>query len=606
MSLIILNKFMNLLNVALVGLGRAGKIHAKNILKNKKLKLLYICDKNIEQAKQFMLDHYSNCDIQNIKFINYIELCLEDNELNIVVITTPTKYHYLGTKAALESGKHVFCEKPLSHSTSEIDELYTIAEKKQLVLLCAYNRRFDPQIAKIKTDVENKQLGKLSLINTISRDYPYPTPAYIKQSSGIFHDCAVHDIDYVNWIAGELPKTVYVVGNFVTSSDVNCGHHDNVVIILTYPSGCIANITLSRISDNYDQRLQVFGTNGSLKIENNYEQYTSNPISFPEKYAQSYINELNYLIKAIYNNVSVNDLLITKKTCLSCYDIVEACEQSAKHKGPVDIVYTNNFRNYNAVQKAIKDNYRKARINQTVSYVKRMHTKYLQFKREMTLNEIFNRLKNFVDVSDPDISLPNYYHGVQTAEQMRADGMPEWFQFVGLIHDIGKIMFCWGCEEDGTSIKEQWGIVGDTFIVGCKLPGKNGIVFPEFNLLNKDANNSNYNTTLGIYSEGCGLDNVLCSWGHDEYLYQVLRHNKISLPEEAYYIIRFHSLYSYHKFGEYSFFKNEKDVKMFSWLKLFNKYDLYTKTENFKVTKKIEEYYDNLVKKFIPGNKLIL
>ena len=103
-----------------------------------------------------------------------------------------------------------------------------------------------------------------------------------------------------------------------------------------------------------------------------------------------------------------------------------------------------------------------------------------------------------------------------------------------------------------------------------------------------------------------GQDNVLCSWGHDEYLYQVLRHNKVDLPEEAYYIIRFHSLYSYHKFGEYSYFKNAKDVEMFTWLKLFNKYDLYTKTEDFKLTKEIEEYYDNLVKKFIPTNKLKL
>ena len=285
---------------------------------------------------------------------------------------------------------------------------------------------------------------------------------------------------------------------------------------------------------------------------------------------------------------------------------MEACEQSEKQKASVEIVYTKNFRNYSKVQKAIQENYRKGRINQTVAYVTRMHSTYLLFKREMNISQLFNRLQNFVDVSDPDISLPNYYHGVQTAEQMRADGMPEWFQLVGLIHDIGKIMFCWGCDEDGTSIKEQWGIVGDTFIVGCELPGKDGIIFPEFNKLNKDANNLKYITKLGMYKEACGLDNVICSWGHDEYLYQVLRHNKVDLPEEAFYIIRFHSLYSYHKFGQYSYFKNAKDVEMFTWLKLFNKYDLYTKTEDFELTTEIEEYYNNLVKKFIPTNKLTL
>ena len=137
---------MSLLNVALIGLGRAGKIHVKNILKNKQLKLLYICDIEVEKSKQFIVDNYSNFDIRNTKFISYIELCLEDNEVDIVIVATPTKYHYSGTKAALEAGKHVLCEKPLSHTKTEIDELYSIAEKKEVVLLCAYNRRFDPQI----------------------------------------------------------------------------------------------------------------------------------------------------------------------------------------------------------------------------------------------------------------------------------------------------------------------------------------------------------------------------------------------------------------------------------------------------------------------------
>ena len=100
----------------------------------------------------------------------------------------------------------------------------------------------------------------------------------------------------------------------------------------------------------------------------------------------------------------------------------------------------------------------------------------------------FARLENFVDISDPDISLPNYHHGIQTAEGIRADGHPEWLQLVGLIHDFGKILYLKGCDNDGTSESTQWGIVGDTFIVGCKIP--NTIVYPEYNKLNQD----NYDT----------------------------------------------------------------------------------------------------------------
>ena len=99
-----------------------------------------------------------------------------------------------------------------------------------------------------------------------------------------------------------------------------------------------------------------------------------------------------------------------------------------------------------------------------------MHKKYLKFDKKLNIKNIFKSLEKFVDISDPDISLPNYYHGIQTAEAIRKDGHPEWLQLVGLIHDIGKIIFLKGCDEDGTSIKNQWGIVGDTFIVGCKIP----------------------------------------------------------------------------------------------------------------------------------------
>lgn len=263
-----------------------------------------------------------------------------------------------------------------------------------------------------------------------------------------------------------------------------------------------------------------------------------------------------------------------------------------------------DFRTYSDVKQKIKENYKKARTNQTVKFVTNMQKKHLGFKNKMKINDIFKHLSKFVDVSDPDISLPNFYHGVQTAEAIRKDGLPEWFQLIGLIHDIGKIMFLWGNDNDGTTIKNQWSIVGDTFIVGCEIP-KN-IVFPEFNKLNPDMSNSLYNTKLGMYEKNCGLDNVLCSWGHDEYLYQILLKNKCNFPPEALYIVRFHSLYSYHTYDEYKHFMNKKDHKMIGWLKLFNKYDLYTKTDDFKLTDDMTMYYNNLIAKYIPKSELIL
>ena len=255
-------------------------------------------------------------------------------------------------------------------------------------------------------------------------------------------------------------------------------------------------------------------------------------------------------------------------------------------------------RNYDNVDEAVKESYKLARINQTYQFVNSMHEKYSNIDRCETIWNILEKLNSFTDISDPDCSFPNTLHALQTAEMMRKDDLPDWLQLVGLIHDMGKVMYVKGDNETGTGLEKQWAIVGDTFIIGCKIPDK--IVFPEFNQLNKDSNKPTMNTELGIYKENCGLDNVICSWGHDEYLYRLLIHekNQNTLPEEALYIIRFHSLYSYHTYGEYQQFVSQRDKDMFKWLKLFNKYDLYSKNDIKIDPEQCKQYYINLIKKY--------
>jgi inositol oxygenase len=108
-------------------------------------------------------------------------------------------------------------------------------------------------------------------------------------------------------------------------------------------------------------------------------------------------------------------------------------------------------------------------------------------------------------------------------------GRPDWYQLVGLLHDMGKIIFALGgTEEDGQlgiATGSQWGLSGDTWVVGCKIP--DCVVYPQFNCLNPDYNDSRYNTELGMYEPNCGLDNLLFTYGHDEYMYQMLVSDKI-------------------------------------------------------------------------------
>jgi inositol oxygenase len=251
-----------------------------------------------------------------------------------------------------------------------------------------------------------------------------------------------------------------------------------------------------------------------------------------------------------------------------------------------------DFRNYDDCTSNVKELYKNQRINQNLEFVKKSIQKYCSFTRKDKFIDLFEKI-SLKDLSDPDLDCENYYHFYQTAEKIRKDGNPEWMQLVGLIHDFGKILYLKGCTKDGTCENSQWGIVGDTFIVGCKIPET--IVFPEFNKLNKD----NFDE-LGIYKQGIGLNNVYCSFGHDEYLYQLLKFNKVNLPTEAYYMIRFHSLYLWHDKNEYNFLENEMDKKYKSYVKLFNKYDLYTKDKNKKNIDNLKLYYRKLIKKFIP------
>lgn len=257
----------------------------------------------------------------------------------------------------------------------------------------------------------------------------------------------------------------------------------------------------------------------------------------------------------------------------------------------------SGFRNYSSVCEAIRENYRKQRTYQTFDYVISMQKKYHIFCEKISIWECIAKLDNFVDISDPDISLPNSHHLFQTAEAIRRDGHPDWFQLVGLIHDLGKLIYIKGCDEEGTSMEEQWGIVGDTFIVGCQIPEK--IIYPEFNKLNPDMLNPKFNTKFGIYGENCGLDNCIISYGHDEYLYQVLKYNHCKIPVEGLDIIRYHSLYPWHKENEYQYLMNLKDVEMKKWIQLFNKYDLYSKENKPIKMEEMKKYYAPIVKKYM-------
>lgn len=250
----------------------------------------------------------------------------------------------------------------------------------------------------------------------------------------------------------------------------------------------------------------------------------------------------------------------------------------------------NEFRRYEEnARPSVRKFYRLNHANQTLDFVLAKKREYLpKRKRRMGIWEAMEFLNTLVDDSDPDVDFTQIEHLMQTAEAIRRDGHPDWFVLTGLIHDLGKVLCLFG--------EPQWAVVGDTFPVGCAFSDR--IVFPEFFGDNPDSHNPEYQSRCGIYSEGCGLDNVHLSWGHDEYLYQVV---KDYLPDEALAMIRYHSFYSGHRERAYDHLMNDGDRELFTSVRAFNPYDLYSKGLDRPDVQALKPYYEDLISRYFPA-----
>lgn len=247
------------------------------------------------------------------------------------------------------------------------------------------------------------------------------------------------------------------------------------------------------------------------------------------------------------------------------------------------------FRDYRAeARPSVREFYRLNHTYQTFQFVQEKKRQYLALdKRQMGVWEAMEYLNTLVDDSDPDTDLSQIEHLLQAAEAIRQDGHPRWFILVGLIHDLGKILCLWD--------EPQWAVVGDTFPVGCAYSDQ--VVFPEFFAQNPDFTVPEYQTRCGVYQASAGLDTVDLSWGHDEYLYHVV---KDYLPMEALSMIRYHSFYAAHKEGAYAHLMNDEDRQMLHWVQLFNPYDLYSKSETRPDVAALKPFYQELIAEFLP------
>ena len=295
---------MKRIKFAILGMGRIGKVHADTIQANSNAELAAIHDPINNEInrlqKRYSCQQMSLDDITN------------NDQIKGILICTPTDTHVDLIKRFLYTKKAVFCEKPLDLNLGKVKKLVQLVSESKSQVMLGFNRRFDPHFAKLKAHLTKKEIGVIEQITITSRDPNPPTIEYIKQSGGIFKDMAIHDLDMAVFLADEKIHSITALGsNFVSKKIEQAGDYDTATILMRTISGKqISIINSRRATYGYDQRVEVHGSKGSLKVNNptlseielaKEAGTTKDRLHhfFMTRYIDAYKNQIDYFVDCI-------------------------------------------------------------------------------------------------------------------------------------------------------------------------------------------------------------------------------------------------------------------------------------------------------------------
>lgn len=338
---------MNNLTIGVIGAGRIGKLHTTNILKHlPQFKIKTIADPYIDTTWVKSLT-------SSLNFSQDFNHIIEDPDIQAVLICSPSTLHASQIIAAAQAGKHIFCEKPISTDIEQIKAALRAVEKAGVKLQVGFNRRFDPNFAKIKQLLNNKRIGTPHLLRITSRDPKIPPAEFIQTSGGMFVDMTIHDFDMARFLMDSEITEVYASAN-VLINPIFAEHNDidTAIINLKFANGSLGVIDNSRQAVyGYDQRVEVFGSEGAVHADNNTPTNTTlsthdgitseKPLYFfLERYETSFVAEL-----AAFHHCIINDTkpVVSGIDGLHSVLISMAAEQSRQQNRPIKIDYTQGI-----------------------------------------------------------------------------------------------------------------------------------------------------------------------------------------------------------------------------------------------------------------------
>lgn len=258
---------MEKLKIAVIGVGRLGLQHAKNVAHRiSNTELVAICDIRLDYAN-------SVADSLGVKkvFADY-EKMLETPEIDAVLIANIPQEHCACIQAACAAKKHIYCEKPTGMSIEELDLIdEAIAGNPGKVVQVGFVRRFDRSYKDAMQRVKHGDIGKVIKVRSVSRDPSCQKDDFIRLGptlGGMFFDMSVHDLDIVRWFAGSEVESVYAIGGIYEFTEfANFDDIDNCSVMLKFKNGVMAQVECSKnASCGYDVWVEVVGTKGSIMI----------------------------------------------------------------------------------------------------------------------------------------------------------------------------------------------------------------------------------------------------------------------------------------------------------------------------------------------------
>ena len=251
-----------MINLCQFGAGRIGAIHAANIARHPAARLAAVVDIDVVAAQRLADRHGATVASR--------EAALADPAIDAVIIASATDTHAELVEAAARAKKAIFCEKPLDLDLNRAIACVAVAEECGVKLMVGFNRRFDPNFARLAEQLRAGRIGGLELLNITSRDPAPPPLAYVRVSGGLFRDMMIHDFDMARWLMGEEPVEVFAAASVLVDPAIGeAGDVDTAVVTLKTKSGSLCQISNSRrAAYGYDQRIEALGALGALRAAN--------------------------------------------------------------------------------------------------------------------------------------------------------------------------------------------------------------------------------------------------------------------------------------------------------------------------------------------------